>query len=112
MARLTRLMGLGILTIILVVGVGISGDTKKGTGKKAGIPPGWKALKLSKEQHDKVVSIAADYNAKIAALQAKIDALKTERLAEQVRVLTADQKAILLKGLTGETKEKAPTKGK
>ena len=113
MGRLTRLVGLGILGIVLVVGIGVSGDTKKEkAGKKPGIPQGWKKLNLSKVQHEKVVAIAADYGSKISQLQDKIDALKVERLAEQVKVLTPDQKAILLKGLTGETKEKAPTKSK
>ena len=113
MGRLTRFVGLGILGIVLVVGIGVSGDTKKDkAGKKPGIPAGWKALKLSKDQYTKVVGIAADYGAKISQLQEKIDSLKQERLAEQVKVLTPDQKAILLKGLTGEAKEKAPTKNK
>jgi hypothetical protein len=113
MGRLSRFVGLGILGIVLVVGIGVSGDTKKDkAGKKPGIPPGWKALMLSKDQYTKVVGIAADYGTKITQLQAKIDALKQERLAEQVKVLTSEQKAILLKGLTGEAKDKPPSKTK
>jgi hypothetical protein len=112
MSQLLRAMGLGVLMLALVVGVGISGDTKKDkdTGKKAGIPTGWKALKLSKEQHDKVVTIAMDYRARIAVLEKQIDDLKAQQRVEQVKVLTSDQKAMLLKGLTGETKDKAPAK--
>jgi hypothetical protein len=110
MHRLMRVVGLGILGIALIVGVGISGDTKKDKdkdpGKKPGIPSGWKALKLSKDQHDKVVTIAVDYDKKISALQSQIDDLKSQRRAEQVKVLTDAQKAILLKGLTGDDKDK------
>ncbi len=111
MWRLTRFMGLGILGLALMVGVGISGDTKKG-GKKPSIPANWKMLKLTKDQHAKVLAIAADYNAKIESLQQQIAGLKSQRLAEQVKVLTPAQKALLLKGLTGDgTAEKAPKKG-
>jgi hypothetical protein len=108
MHRVMRVVGLGVLGIALVVGVGISGDTKKDKdpGKKPGIPSGWKSLKLTKDQHDKVVTIAVDYDKKISALQSQIDDLKSQRRAEQVKVLTDAQKAILLKGLTGDEKDK------
>ena len=110
MRRLIRLTGLGILGTILIVGVGISGDTKKDkeTGtKKTGIPQGWGALKLTKDQREKVVAISADYDRKISELQLKINDLKAQRRAEQVKVLTEAQRATLLKGLTGETKDSA-----
>src|SRR6516225_3417420 len=43
MTRLARLMGLGILGVALTVGVGISGDSKKGKDQetKDKLPPGW-----------------------------------------------------------------------
>ena len=113
MFRLSRLMGLGILALILTVGVGMSGDAKKDKdtgGKKAGIPTGWGALKLTKDQREKVISVGVEYDRKISALQAQINDLKAQRKAEQVKVLTDAQKAILLKGLTGESKDAAPPK--
>jgi hypothetical protein len=109
MKHVLRTLCLAILGLALVVGASDSGDTKKDTGKKGTIPAGWKGLKLSKDQHDKVVGLSADYGVKIAALQKQIDDLKVQLRAEQVKVLTDDQKAILLKGLTGEDK-KAPAK--
>jgi hypothetical protein len=112
MSQLMRVAGLGILGLVLVVGVGTSGDTKKGGGKKPSIPSGWKQLNLTKDQHTKVLAIASDFNAKIASLQKQIDDLKVQRLAEQVKVLSNAQKAILLKGLTGEAKKEAPSKDK
>lgn len=114
MSQLVRALGLGILMLALLVGAGISGDAKKdnGTTKKVGIPTGWKALNLTKEQREKVIAIAMDYRGKIAALQKQIDDLKAQERAEQVKLLTDAQKAILLKGLTGESKEKPKTSDK
>jgi hypothetical protein len=117
MYRLSRLMGLGILGLTLVVGVGVSGDKKDKDppkGKTPSLPAGWKALKLSKDQIEKVHAITSDYNSKIEELTDKIAALKAQRTAEQVKVLTAEQKAQYLKGLTGEgiDKDKGPPKDK
>jgi hypothetical protein len=109
-------MGLGILGLTLVVGVGVSGDKKdKDTPKEKtpSLPPGWKALKLSKDQLAKVHGIMGDYKSKIDELQKKIGDLKAQEKADMVKVLTDDQKAQYLKGLTGEdTKDKAPPKDK
>jgi hypothetical protein len=108
-------MGLGILGIVLVVGVGISGDTKKDkdTGKKTSpLPPGWKGLMLSKEQRVKLEEVRSGYRSRISALEQQITELKAQEKADMFKVLNEDQKAILLKGLTGETKDKAPTADK
>src|SRR5947207_3088627 len=100
MSQLLRVMGLGILGVALVVGVGISGDTKKDKDKdkdpvKKGtaLPPGWKGLKLSKDQREKVIGVMSDYRAKIALLEKQIDELKATEKAEMYKVLTDDQKA-------------------
>jgi hypothetical protein len=110
-------MGLGILGIVLVVGVGISGDTKKDkdkdTGKKTSpLPPGWKGLMLSKEQRVKLEEVRNGYRSRISALEGQITELRAKEKAEMFKVLNEDQKAILLKGLTGEAKDKAPTADK
>jgi hypothetical protein len=111
MQRLTRLMGLGILGIALMVGAGSSGETKK--PKNPNLPPGWKALMLSKDQLAKVYGIMGDHKAKIADLQKKIDALKAAEKSEMIKVLTDDQKALYLKNLTGDDgKDKVKDKGK
>jgi hypothetical protein len=116
MQRLTRLMGLGILGLALVVGTGFSGDTKKDkdTKEKApNLPPGWKALMLSKDQLVKVHGIMGDYNGKIVALQRKIDELKSAEKSDMIKVLTDEQKALYLKNLTGDDgKDKAKDKDK
>jgi hypothetical protein len=66
MHRFTRLVGLGILGLTLVVGVGVSGDKKdKDTPKEKtpSLPPGWKTLKLSKDQLAKVHGIMGENSA-------------------------------------------------
>lgn len=115
MTRFARFTGLGILGIALVVGVGVSGDAKKdkepGTGstKSKGMPTGWKTLKLTAAQKKKVYAIHEQYEAKFKDLENQLAELKAKERAEMVRVLTADQKAKLLQGLTGETtKDKTP----
>jgi hypothetical protein len=105
MQRLTRLMGLGILGLALVVGTGFSGDTKKDGDKKEkapNLPPGWKALMLSKDQLAKVHGIMGDYKGKIVVLQRKIDDLKSAEKSDMIKVLTDEQKALYLKNLTGD----------
>jgi len=106
MTQLTRLMGLGLLGLALVVGVGTSGDAKKdkepGKGKTPNLPPGWKALMLSKDQTAKVHVIMADYKDKIDELNKKVGELKAQERADMIKVLTDEQKALYLKGLTGE----------
>src|SRR6266571_6960405 len=94
MYRVTRLMGLGILGLALAVGVGTSGDTKKDKDKEPGkektppLPPGWKALKLSKDQLSKVHGIMADYKGKIVDLEKKVAELKSQERADMIKVLT------------------------
>jgi hypothetical protein len=116
MSQLMRAMGLGILGIALVVGVGISGDTKKDKDKdppkKGNLPPGWKGLMLSKEQRDKLGTVMSEYKSKIVALEKQIDELKSAEKVEMYRVLNEDQKGILLKGLTGDDKDKKDDKDK
>ncbi len=117
MLRLSSVVGLGILMLALVVGVGISGDTKKDAGdvkkdketttKKPMLPQGWKALKLTAEQKKTVYSVMSEYRLKIEGLRKQIADLEAQERAAMLKVLTDDQKALLLKGLTGEsTKEK------
>ncbi len=117
MSQLARAMGLGILAIALVVGVGISGDTKKDKDKDSGkithrTPTGWKVLKLSAEQKKKIYAIQDDFGVKINELKKKITDLETQELTEMVKLLTDEQKATLLKSVTGEEKDKGPSKDK
>jgi hypothetical protein len=116
MSQLARLMGLGLLGLALVVGVGTSGDKKDkdtGKGKTPNLPPGWKALMLSKDQTTKVHGIMADYKDKIDELNKKVGELKAQERADMIKVLTDEQKALYLKGLTGEdSKEKKVDKDK
>jgi hypothetical protein len=110
MSRVIRLAGLGILGVALMVSVGTSGDKKdKDKEPKVSLPPGWKALKLSKDQQAKVRGIMVEYKTKIDELNKKIDELKAAEKQEMLKVLTAEQRALYLKGLTGEdtTKDKA-----
>jgi Spy/CpxP family protein refolding chaperone len=104
-------MGLGILGIALVVGVGVSGDTKKDKDASKDkvthrTPTGWKNLKLSPDQKKKVYAVQDEYAPKIADLRAKIAELESQEMAEMVKVLTPEQKAQLTKALLGDEKEK------
>jgi hypothetical protein len=112
-------MGVAILALVLMAGVGISGDTKKDKDKDTPkdkvthkTPPGWKGLKLSADQKKKVYSIQDDYGVKINELKAKIRDLEAQEMADMVKVLTADQKTQLTKALIGEEKDKADPKDK
>jgi hypothetical protein len=109
MERLTKLMGLGILGLTLIVGAGISGDAKKDKdkeptkGKTPNLPAGLsKTVKLSKDQIAKIHSIQIEYRDKIDELDKKIKELKAQEKAEWIKVLTDDQRALYLKGLIGE----------
>jgi hypothetical protein len=117
MAQLIRLLGLGILGVVFIVGVGLSGDKKDKDGAKdkdtpkvkGALPAGWKVLKLTADQKSKVYAIQGEYKTKIAELKKKIEELEAHEKADMIKVLTDDQKAQLTKALIGEdTKDKAP----
>src|SRR5262245_10588120 len=113
MNRMARLFGLVILGAAVVVGVGASQEGKKddkGKKIKGQIPAGWKSLKLTKEQTDKVHVIDVDYKTKIADLTAKIEDLKQQSRIEMTKVLNDDQKATLAKLAGLENKEKPKDK--
>ncbi len=119
MQRLTRLMGLGILGLALIVGVGTSGDAKKDKDKEPtkektpNLPTGLKALKLSKDQIAKIHTIQIDYRDKIGELKKKIKELESQEKADWIKVLTDEQRAQYLKGLIGDDgKDKAKDKEK
>lgn len=102
MHRLHVLFGFAILGVALIVGVGDSQDKKDKDDKgkkviKGAIPMGWKALKLSKEQTEKVHAIDVDFKTKIVDLDMKIAELKQQSRIEMTKVLTDDQKALLAK---------------
>jgi hypothetical protein len=110
MRRLPVLFGFAILGLALLVSASDSQDKKDKDDKakkiKGSIPMGWKALKLSKEQTDKVHAIDVDYKTKIAELDMKIAELKQQSRIEMTKVLTDDQKALLAKLSGLDTKEK------
>jgi hypothetical protein len=127
MSRVTTVVGLGILTLALLVGVGVSQDAKKdkdvvtdkdgkdkapGKGKSlSSLGFSSKNLKLTKDQTTKMTALSADYDAKIHDLEKKIAELNSQRKAELFKMLTDEQKAVFLKALTGEEfKDKAPPK--
>ncbi len=89
-----------VLGVALVVGTGISGDSKKPKGQ---LPSGWKKLDLSKEQVLKIYAVQGTYKNKIKKLEEE-----TQERKEMLKVLTEDQKEKLRQFLLGET----PTKEK
>jgi hypothetical protein len=115
MSRLARFVGVAILGVALTVGVGVSQDKKdKDTGKETKdklppLPPGWKALKLDKSQRVQLGTVMVEYKHKISELEKKIDDLKAAEKQAMLKVLTDEQRAQYLKGLTGDDfKEKQP----
>ncbi len=107
MSRLPMIFGLGIVSLALVVGGGVSQDAKKDKdGKVKGqLPPGFKDLDLSKEQVGKIYAIQAEYKKKISDLQTKINDLKKTQNQEEFRVLTDDQRDKYLKAKGFDTKK-------
>jgi hypothetical protein len=86
MVRFRVFTGMAIMGIAFLVGTGASQDTKT---TKAYLPPGWKALGLSKEQSLDISKIHSTYKAKIKALEDQIKDEKTKEKQEMVKILRA-----------------------
>ena len=108
MHRMTSILGLGLVGILLTVGVGVSQD-KEGGKIKGMLPPGWKTLKLTETQKQRVYEVQSKYRAKIEALEQQINDLKNQSRVEMAQVLTAEQKTLLRKLTTGEEGKKTTT---
>lgn len=77
-------------------------EKKDDGGKAKGVlPANWKKLGLTDDQVQKVYKVQNKYDEEIDKLQAKIDALKTERTKDMKAVLTAEQKKRLEEILIG-----------
>lgn len=119
MHRLSLFFGLGILSLILLVGAGVSQDAKKEDKKdtkvKGMLPTGFKELGLSKEQVLKIYSIQTDYNAKVAEVAVKLKELKDQKTTDEFKILTTDQQAKYFKAkgvVLPSAKDKAGEKDK
>ena len=121
MRRLFAALSISLVGLILVTTGADSGDKEKDKEKekkfKGMLPPGWKALKLEKDQITKIYAVQKMYRGKLQDLEDQITALKAMERTEMVKVLTDDQKALLRKLTTGDEvkekkieKEKAPDK--
>ncbi len=111
MHHLPRLIGLVVLALTLVVGAGVTQDTKKDDKKetkkaKGQLPQGFKDLGLTDEQKIKIYSLQGDYKGKIAELTKQINEMKKVEMQEIFKVLTEDQKKKYLDSKGVETKEK------
>lgn len=111
MRRAFSLVVVALAGAVLLVGTGMSQDTRKVKGM---LPAGWKALELSPAQKEKVYTIQSTYRDKIAALEKQLDDIKAAQSAEMVSVLTDAQKEklrrFLLGGLDGKDLEKKSEK--
>ena len=86
MFRLSAVVGLAILGTAFVVGTGASQDVKKdkdAVKTKAYLPPGWKALGLSKDQTSEISKIHGAYKGKIKALEDQIQDIKTQEAEDR-----------------------------
>jgi Spy/CpxP family protein refolding chaperone len=100
-----------------------SGTAKKGgtTEAKAApkasaaarrVPPHFTKLNITAEQRQQIYEVRGKYRERLAALQAQIDQLESEELAECEKVLTETQRK-LLDQIRAAAKEKpAPATGK
>src|SRR5437868_13789606 len=97
MYRLPHLFGLGLLGLILIVGVGITQDTKKDDKKeekkdekkvKGFLPPGFKDLGLIASQKETIYKILAEYKGKINELDKQIKELKKQEQQDIFKALT------------------------
>jgi Spy/CpxP family protein refolding chaperone len=118
MHRLSVFVGMAILGTAFLVGTGASQDAKKDPPPKtkAYLPPGWKALGLSKEQTFEISKIHGTYKGKIKMLEDQIQEIKTQEKQDMVKLLTEEQKNKLQKLLIPEAAPKdqkgAPPKDK
>jgi Spy/CpxP family protein refolding chaperone len=103
---MTRIFGMVILGLALLVGAGASQekdkkdkDTKKEEKKKDTLPAFFKDLELTDEQKGKIVDVQKDYKPKIgdlakeiAGLTKKLNELKKSEQSDIFKVLTEAQK--------------------
>jgi len=116
MLRGSIVLGLGILGLALLVGTSESQEKKK----KGTLPAGFKDLKLTASQEDKLREIAGEFKTKIDEANKKVKELTSERTKAEFAVLTDEQKQLYIRNKTGEeakkkeaaAKEKAPEKDK
>lgn len=110
MRRFCFALAAGILGIVLVSGG--SGAQEK-TKIRGQLPSGWKALMLDKSQVLKIYTIQTDFRKKYQDLEKQMEDLKAQEKQELVKVLTEDQKKLLIKLVVGEeTKAKPKVKSK
>jgi len=116
MLRGSIVLGFGILGLALLVGTSESQEKKK----KGTLPAGFKDLKLTASQEDKLREIAGEFKTKIDEANKKVKELTSERTKAEFGVLTDEQKQLYIRNKTGEeakkkeaaAKEKAPEKDK
>ena len=107
MMRGSMLLGSCVLGLAVLVGTSESQEKKK-----ANLPAGFKELKLTPTQEEKVREVSADYSAKIADLQKKLKELQAEKTRSELAVLTEEQRAQYIKNKTGEAAKKKEEKKK
>lgn len=105
--RTASVVLMALLGLSLVVGTSIGGGDAKKEKVKGFLRPGWKDLNLSAEQKERVYKIQMQFKAKLDELKKTEAGLKAAQLAEEIKVLTEDQKDQLRKALTGEAKKDA-----
>lgn len=115
MIRVVSAVSLFLVSFVLVVGTGVSGDGKKDKDKDPGklkgqLPQGWKKLNLSPDQVQKIYAIQGQYKKKIQSLEEEIKDLRAQEKTEMGKVLSDQQKIELRKILIGEDDAKKDDK--
>jgi hypothetical protein len=117
-----RWLLLGVVAVVLLAGGWSLGDDKKTDDKKPDekkdtpatlrgqLPANYKKLGLSDEQKQKIYKIQGEYRTKILELSEQIKKLTADERAEYMKVLTDAQKARLKELQTGEDSKVADKK--
>lgn len=105
MFRASILLGLCILFVALLVGTSASQEKKKSP-----LPAGFKALKLTAAQEDKLREIDGQFKSRIDEASKKLKEIQAERTKAQFAVLTDEQKELYIKNKTGEEAKKKDAK--
>jgi hypothetical protein len=100
-----------VMALAIVAGSSLFGDDKVAPAKvRRNLPTYWSRLNLSLAQRTKVLTIQAEYDAKIDALEQQIKKLQDEQRREMAKVLTAEQRARLREIIAAKVGDVPPEK--
>jgi Spy/CpxP family protein refolding chaperone len=101
-----------LLVLVLLVGVLHAQDKEKPKPYKGRLPTGWsKILKLDKNQSDKIRGIDVKAREEIDKLAEQIRQVRRKAMADQLALLTPEQRKTLREALVGKDEGTKPKDG-